>query len=197
MRDYYKMKRILYWPGMGQQKDILKHLRDELSKENIIDFIDFDYDKDELDPSKWNILKNKYDWWIGISLGASLLYYSYNFLKEEYRPKRITIINPFSSRKKLSEERNFDLSNQWNFMPKEQNINIEIIDLISSVYDSKIPMYHGIELLNDTNSKEKNLIFVNGGHTIDDLNAQIELAQILLNKGICNEGYNYCNIYKQ
>ena len=45
------MKRILYWPGMGQQKDILKHLRDELSKENIIDFIDFDYDKDELDPS--------------------------------------------------------------------------------------------------------------------------------------------------
>ena len=53
------MKRILYWPGMGQQKDILKHLRDELSKENIIDFIDFDYDKDELDPSKWNILKNK------------------------------------------------------------------------------------------------------------------------------------------
>ena len=83
------------------------------------------------------------------------------------------------------------------FMPKEQNINIEIIDLISSVYDSKIPMYHGIELLNDTNSKEKNLIFVNGGHTIDDSNAQIELAQILLNKCICNEGYNYCNIYKQ
>lgn len=191
------MKRILYWPGMGQQKDILKHLRDELSKENIIDFIDFDYDKDKLNPSKWNILKNKYDWWIGISLGASLLYYSYNFLKEEYRPKRITIINPFSSRKKLSEERNFDLSNQWDFMPKEQNINIEIIDLISSVYDSKIPMYHGIELLNNTNSKEKNLIFVNEGHTIDDPNAQIELAQILLNKGICNEGYNYCNIYKQ
>ena len=51
--------------------------------------------------------------------------------------------------------------------------------------------------IKENDSKEKNLIFVNGGHTIDDSNAQIELAQILLNKGICNEGYNYCNIYKQ
>ena len=190
------MKKILYWPGRGQDIEILKVLRNELSKKYIIEVVDFKYDVGELNPNIWKILKNKFDWWIGISLGASLLYYTYNFIEERSRPTRLTIINPFSSRKKLSEEKKFDLSQQWNFSPKQQQIKVDKIELISSVYDSKIPIYHGIELINSTNSKDKKIMFVNSNHTIDNVNAQIELSKILLNEEIKDERFNYCYIYK-
>ncbi len=193
--------KILYWPGMGQNLEILKYFRNKLiSKGYEIDTITFKYDYDKLNPKNWNeIEENQADWWIGISLGASLLYYSYNFVKESNKPLRISIINPFSSRKKLSIEKGFDLSKQWDFSPKSMKCIINEIDLISSLYDSKIPMYHGIELLNNTVSKNKNLIFVEEKHTITSIDVQKELANVLLdiNGGKVSEKYNYCNIYKQ
>lgn len=155
------MKKILYWPGMGQSADILKYLKTELSKSYQLDIVNFEYDVGNLEPGKWKILNDKFDWWIGISLGASLLYYSYNYVAEAKRPNRLTIINPFSSREKLSIEKGFDLSKQWNFSPKEKNINVNKIELVASVYDFKIPTYHGIELLNNANSTNKRIVFIN------------------------------------
>jgi hypothetical protein len=191
------MKKILYWPGMGQSADILKYLKTELSKSYQLDIVNFEYDVGNLEPGKWKILNDKFDWWIGISLGASLLYYSYNYVAEAKRPNRLTIINPFSSREKLSIEKGFDLSKQWNFSPKEKNINVNKIELVASVYDFKIPTYHGIELLNNANSTNKRIVFINSNHTIDKKEEQIELAKILLNEDEKNERFNYCNIYKQ
>lgn len=191
------MKKILYWPGMGQSIDILKKFKEELSKGNNLDIIDFKYDVNELIPNHWNILKKQYDWWVGISLGASLLYYSYNFVEIDKRPERLIIINPFSSREVLSKEKGFDLSKQWNFSPKEQRIDVGEIDLVTSIYDDKIPSYHGVELLNNAKSKNKKIIFVKSGHAIEDEDAQIELANLLLNKERKNERFNYCNLYKQ
>ena len=193
--------KILYWPGMGQNLDILKYFRNELILNGYeINTITFKYDYDRLNPKNWNeIINNQANWWIGISLGASLLYYSYNFVKITNRPLRISMINPFSSREKLSSEKGFDLFNQWNFSPKNEKCNINEIDLVSSLYDSKIPMYHGIELWNNTVSKHKNLIFVSEEHTITSIDVQKELANVLLNidGGKVSEKYNYCNIYKQ
>lgn len=191
------MKKILYWPGMGQNIDILFDLKKELSKKFKLDIINFDYDVGNLNPLDWEILKNKYDWWIGISLGASLLYYSYNFIKKDIRPKRLTIINPFSSRKILSKEKGFDLSNQWDFSPKAQEVTVKKMELITSIYDEKIPNYHGFELINKTNSKNKKIILVNSNHIIENSKVQLELSKILLNGEIKNEKFNYCNIYKQ
>ena len=193
-------KKILYWAGMGQDLEILKYFRSELAHNGYeITPVTIKYDYGKLNPNSWNIIKNNSaDWWIGISLGASLLYYSYDFVVNINKPSRITIINPFSSREKLSKERNFDLSKQWNFTPKNAKCDVEEIDLVSSLYDIKIPMYHGIELLNNAVSKCKNLIFVSEGHTITDINVQKELANVLLNinREKNNEKYNYCNIYK-
>lgn len=193
------MSKILYWPGIGQNLEILKILRDKLIKSgNQVDNINFLYDdKKELDPSKWKILDKKYDWWIGLSLGASLLYYSYEFVREENKPKRITIINPFSSRKKLSCEKKFNLDGQWDFSPINSRVNVETIDLVSSMYDDKIPSYHGFELLNNAISKNKNLILVRDNHTIDNVEVQIELANLLIRGENSNETNFYCNIYKQ
>ena len=196
------MKRILFWPGRGQNLKILENFRNELMKSGYeFDYINIQYDKGKLLPNKWKqVSDNNADWWIGISLGSALLYYSVNFTKKN-RPKRITLINPFSSREILAQEKGFDLSNQWGFSPKDYTINIENMDIVLSTYDKKIPMYHGIELLNKTICNNKKIVFVDSNHTIDDVNAQIELSDILIENesltgGSSNERYNYCNIYK-
>ena len=130
-------------------------------------------------------------------MGASLLYYSYEFVQEKIRPKRITIINPFSSRKILAKERNFSLDKQWDFSPINSKMKVNTIDLVRSIQDDKIPSHHGFELLNNAIANEKNLILINESHTIDNYNAQVELAKLLINKESRSEQYYYCNIFKQ
>ena len=191
------MKKILYWPGIGQNTDILKYFRNEFTNDYKIDMIDFKYDIGDLNPQNWDIIHNNYDWWIGISLGASLAYYSYNYVTEIHKPYRLIIINPFSSRKLLSSEKGFNMLNQWDFSPKEIEIKVKEFDLVSSVFDTKIPTYHGIELLNKTISNNKNIVFVDSTHTIDNIEAQIQLANIFMEKSDKNVGINYCHIYKQ
>lgn len=193
---------ILYWPGRGQDFEILKHFRKEL-KTNGYQFsnINIKYDENELCPNTWKqVTQNTADWWIGISLGASLLYYSLQYVEKCNRPKRITLINPFYSRTILSKEKGFSMENQWDFNPIDYKCKIENIDMVLSINDNKIPTYHGIKLLNNTISKNKKIIFVNEGHTIEDKNAQIKMAKTLINitnlQGGLNEKHNYCNIYK-
>lgn len=200
-----KNNKILYWPGRGQGLKVLKYFRNELLQNGFsIDVIDVEYDRGELNPLNWTKVKeNDCNWWIGISLGASLLYYALNYVDDLYKPTRITLINPFSSRKNLSNEMGFDLTNQWDFSPIENIVNVDQIELVSSVFDVKIPMYHGINLLNKTISSNKKLIFIDEKHTIDLKEAQIELAQLLCDINIIEKGkkgngkgYNYCNVYK-
>ena len=47
------MKKILYWPGMGQNNDILSRLKKELSREYKLEIINFKYDVDNLNPLDW------------------------------------------------------------------------------------------------------------------------------------------------
>lgn len=198
-----KKNKILYWPGRGQNLDILKEFRKELETQGFeLECICINYDEGDLKPYKWKqVVQNDANWWIGISLGASLLYYSLRFT-EEKKPNRITLINPFSSRETLSKERKFELKNQWNFAPIDYVGKVDNFDMVLSINDIKIPMYHGVKLINNTICKNKQIIFINENHTIDNEVAQKELATILendnlLNRGEKNEGYNYCNIYKQ
>lgn len=195
--------KILYWPGRGQDLEILKDFRSSLEEKGFqLDFIDIKYDDGILRPNTWEqVVQNDAIWWIGISLGASLLYYSMKYTNRN-KPNRITLINPFSSREVLSKEKNFSLKNQWNFAPIDYAEKVNNLDLVLSINDTRIPMYHGVKILNNTICDNKQIIFINESHTIDNKNAQIELARALesnniLNRGGKNEGYNYCNFYKQ
>ena len=197
-----KNNKVLYWPGRGQSLDILKDFRKALEEKGFqLDIINITYDKGRLSPNSWRqVVKNDADWWIGISLGASLLYYSIKYTNN--KPSRITLINPFFSREILSKEKKFSLKNQWNFSVIDYAEKVKRLDMVLSIYDTKIPMYHGIKILNNTISNNKQIIFVNEGHTIDNENAQRELAGVLkdiniLNRGGKNERGNYCNFYKQ
>lgn len=198
-----KENKILYWAGRGNDLDVLKSFRTTLRKQGFeLEYIDINYDEGILNPYNWKqIIQNDSNWWIGISLGASLLYYSLKFAGTN-KPDRITLINPFFSREILAEEKKFDLTNQWNFAPIDHKEQINYLDMVLSVNDTKIPMYHGIKLLNNTICENKQIIFINENHTIDNEKAQEELAKVLENKGIIgrdenNEWNNYCNIYKQ
>ena len=197
------MKKILYWAGRGQDLKILNDFREELKKDGFeIDYINVKYDSGQLSPNKWEqVTNNNADWWIGISLGASLLYYSMNFIKKN-KPNRITLINPFSSRKILSEEKGFSLDNQWLFSPQNCDVEVDNLDVVLSTNDTKIPIYHGVKLLNKTISKNKQVVFVESDHIINNNKVQAELARVLIENrmlygGNNDEKYNYCNIYKQ
>ncbi|XME04042.1 hypothetical protein QYZ88_007655 [Lachnospiraceae bacterium C1.1] len=193
-------KNVLYAPGLRQDYVILNAFREQLKSWGyIFNYIDFIYDEGDFTPQFYNcITDNTSEWWIGISLGASVLYYLYNFAA--VKPIRITIINPFSDRKQLSIEKGFDLSNQWNFAPKSAEINVKHIDLVTSVYDKSISMYHGIELLNKAKADTKNVIFVDADHRVSCIKVQKELAKCLHDmgnvRGKINDGYMYCNIYQ-
>lgn len=198
-----KKNKILYWPGRGQNLDILQDFRKNLEENGFeLEYIDVNYDEGSLNPWIWKqIAENDADWWIGISLGASLLYYSMKFT-DKNKPSRITLINPFSSREVLSQEKNFNLENQWNFAPIDYVEEVDNLDMVLSINDTRIPMYHGVELLYNTICKNKQIIFINETHTIDNENAQEELARALVNNTISdrggeNERYHYCNVYKQ
>jgi len=193
------VKNILYAPGMGQDYRILQEFRNELETMGYtFSYIDFLYDEGSFNPKSYDcIINNTSEWWIGISLGASVLYYMYNFAKN--KPERITIINPFSDRRVLANEKGFDISTQWDFSPKSIDISVKHIDLVTSVYDQSISMYHGIELINKADADTKNIIYVDADHQINSIKAQIELAQCLYNKKYVRgtrDGYKSCNIYQ-
>jgi hypothetical protein len=193
---------------MGKEAGILAKFLSELeaADHNIV-VIPFEYDTGiapfsaESELARW-CAENYFSWWIGISLGASLAYTFASLLNESKRPERLTIINPFSSREELSKEKGFSMSGQWNFSPIDHNLSLKRIDVVASVMDKKIPMYHGVTLLNKAATDKKNLIFVDDNHQIQNDAAQKELAELLLDriktkKGDCCGKACYCNIYQQ
>jgi hypothetical protein len=178
--------KILYWPGRGKSPDVLSSFLSALRDDSVsVDIFPFEYDTGQppfRKDSAWSswIGSNPRDWWIGISLGASLAYMMAALLEINMRPKRLTLINPFQSRKILSVEKNFSLQNQWDFSPISHNLIIEEVDMVISVNDEKIPAYHGIKLLDNIICDKKNLILIEAGHCIDNHSAQEILASVLL-----------------
>ena len=194
--------KILYAPGMGRDLKILSEFRGALQKQfGELKIFNLPYDVGEFDPKNIRqIAENDCRWWIGLSLGGSLLYYLTAHCPEEKLPQRLTVINPFSCRKELAVERGFDLAGQWIFSPKEISARVKIFDAIISMNDSSVPIHHGIRLLNLARSEIKNLIFVEANHQITDVQTQLEVADVLikLHAGDFNfDSSNSCHVYKQ
>lgn len=185
------MSEILYWPGRGQSLEVLATLRHKIIAENNrIKIFDLKYDEGVLLPQKWReVYCNTADWWLGISLGASLSCYSLKYASN--KPKRLTLINPFFSRRVLSVEKGFSLDKQWVFSLEDIQEDIDV-DIVISIYDSKIPIHHAFEILTKSHFKTTNIIFVDDKHTIENEKVQSELASVLL--GSVNEKNNYCYI---
>lgn len=198
-------KKLLFWPGRGKQLNILIDFIAMIKKSHDVCIFPFEYDTGEIpfyhnaQWCKW-LLNNRFDWWCGISLGASLSYVMSSLCIGAI-PERLTMINPFNSRGILAKEKNFSLENQWDFSLSDYMVEVNNIDMVLSVYDEKIPIYHGVSILNKTTANSKVLYFVNDNHRIENQEAQIELARLLTEEDRYDrtqDSYShYCYVYKQ
>ena len=197
---------ILFWPGREKNANVLAYFLSILKNIHAIENVSLEYDRGEAPfapNSEWvtELKKNNHKWWIGISLGASLAYTFASLLNETDKPERLTLINPFASRSELSKEKGFSMNGQWDFSPINSELYIKRIEIVVSVFDEKIPIYHGISLLYKSTSVTKSLIFIDDKHQIQNESAQKELAYVLLNKKKTAEVQygktHYCNIYQQ
>jgi hypothetical protein len=150
--------------------------------------------------SEWTVWLKKHpvSWWIGMSLGASLAWVFASLLDDSIKPRRLTLINPFASRKQLAEEQGFSLNEQWDFAPLESKLTVSRAEIVVSIFDEKLPIQHGIRLLNKIEADIKRVIFVDDNHQIQTNDAQEELAKLLIasSKEIyCGTTY-YCHIYQ-
>ena len=194
--------RILYAAGRGKDLHVLFEFRAATANAgHKIDILNMPYDTDDLQEKISVHPHIKYDWWIGISLGASILCYMTDFVPENVLPCRITAINPFFDRRELSLEKGFSLENQWDFSLDKVKTSIEIFDVVISMKDKSIPMHHGIQLLNSFNAAKKRLITVEADHQITNRKAQTELAALLLElekkEDTDFESYNTCHVYQR
>lgn len=131
---------LLFWPGMNKSANTLRYFLDYLRETHDVCIFPFDYDSGNMPFSKdsewykWLNLHNKnFSWWCGLSLGASLAFVMASFCP----PERLTMINPFSSRKILSQEKKFNISNQWDFSPVCYYLEVRSAEAVLSVHDEK------------------------------------------------------------
>lgn len=200
-----KQKSMLFWPGRGKNPDVLNYFLTHIRGKGVaVEVIPFEYDTGSPPfsvDSAWSAWLREYPvpWWAGISLGASLAWLFASLPDDSIKPKRITLINPFASRKQLAEEKRFPLDGQWDFSPVDHGVTLHAAEVVISVFDEKIPAHHGIRLLNRLNAEAKRVIFVNDNHQIQNRDVQEELAGVL--SAIPEEVYrgttHYCNIYQQ
>lgn len=191
--------RILYAPGRGKKLGILQDFRKELvGLGHSVDILQTPYDTGALPRS--SLITSAYDWWIGLSLGASLLCYVFPLTEKLFRPGRITAINPFFDRRKLASQRNFSLADQWDFTLAGSKIDIPSFDVVLSLADQAIPLEHGLLLSANITASQNCLITVDADHQITNHLAQRELAKVLdVLAENCGgyDGADYCFIYKQ
>jgi hypothetical protein len=171
---------------MGKDMSVLTYFRQSLCRYGYeIVVFPFEYDNGE-DPFRPNSeylewLDNHYFvWWIGISLGASFSYVLASKSIDIAKPHRLTLINPFCSREVLAKERDFSLANQWDFSPIKWSVSLYRIDFVLSLYDEKIPMYHGLRLYCKSNAEIKELKIVKDNHIIHIKENQEKLVEYLL-----------------
>jgi hypothetical protein len=186
-------RRILYWPGMGRSPlelfDFYRRMEDNGYS---IDIMPYEYDVGEKPHNpesciyQWaeNLSETDADWWIGLSLGASVAYLVASAISAESIPKRITLINPFADRAQLAWEKNFSLVGQWLLSPVNHNLYVPIVDIVLSLNDDRIPTEHGKQLLPMITATELRVIMLNADHAVSGYSAQLYLADILL-RGRC------------
>lgn len=196
MKNFSKYQHILYAPGRGYDLSVLNVFRNELSKRGyIIHLLPTAYDEGYFNQTDLlNRIPIECTWWIGISLGASVLWTLSSLV--ESRSIRLTVINPFADRERLSREKGFNLRGQWNFKPIDYQSVAEHIDVVVSIYDEAIGARHSLELLSSAQPEVKKLILVKSDHQINNLEAQIELVKLLTHtEEDSHADGKYCDIY--
>ena len=182
-------KSILYWQGRARSNSELFKFHQVLKHHDFLtEIMPINYDigllpnNPESSIYQWihNQTKKTYDWWIGLSLGASVAYMVASSAMTCSAPKRITLINPFSNREMLANEKGFSLNQQWAINPANYRLHVSTVDIVLSVNDDRIPIKHGQLLLPMITAKELRVILLDADHIISKTKAQSDIANFLL-----------------
>ena len=186
-------RKILYWPGIGRSPlELFDFYRSMEDNGYSIAIMPYEYDVGEKPHNpesfiyQWanNQSNTGADWWIGLSLGASVAYLVASAISAESIPKRITLINPFADRAQLAWEKGFSLVGQWLLSPLNHGLYVPIVDIVLSLNDDRIPIEHGKQLLSMITATELRVIMLNADHAVSCCSAQLYLADMLL-RGRC------------
>ena len=186
-------RKILYWPGIGRSPlELFDFYRSMEDNGYSIAIMPYEYDVGEKPHNpesfiyQWanNQSNTGADWWIGLSLGASVAYLVASAISAESIPKRITLINPFADRAQLAWEKGFSLVGQWLLSPLNHSLYVPIVDIVLSLNDDRIPIEHGKQLLSMITATELRVIMLNADHAVSCCSAHLYLADMLL-RGRC------------
>ena len=196
MKTLSENRHILYAPGRGCDLSVLTDFRKELALRGfVLHLLPFSCDEGEFRAAELMAkIPPECSWWIGISLGASVLW-QLSALPDAM-PQRLTVINPFADRERLAKEKGFSLRGQWIFKPLDYCPRAGHIDVVISLHDQSIGAHHGLELLSAAQPAVKNLIIVKADHQINDSAAQRQLAGLLADTGETgHEAGEHCDVY--
>ncbi|MBV5330138.1 MAG: hypothetical protein JZU65_21340 [Chlorobium sp.] len=180
---------ILYWPGRGQNPAELVHSLNVFKRNGYsVEVMPHAYDLGEK-PEKsdsciyqWALDRTKAggNWWIGLSLGASVAHVVASVLPITSIPNRISLINPFANRTRLAQEKNFSLNGQWLLNPEDYRLHVTSVDLVISINDERIPGQHGRSLIPMFDTIKRYVIEIDADHSITCQSTQLELSAVLL-----------------
>ncbi len=184
MKDYNP--NILFFPGIHRRDDELKTFFTLAKRYKHISYsvypLPYDTGNLTIKPfEEWlNSNQTIPSWWIGLSLGACLAWYSASTIQEDLLPKRLTIVNPFSNRRALAQLRGFSMDNQWDLNLENANIPASVnVSAIISLHDAKIPLCCKRALLNKMPIRSQ--FFIDADHSLSENFAQHSMFNYLLN----------------
>lgn len=180
---------ILYFPGIRRLPDELAFTFSRLASAGFRVWtlpVPYDVGKDFSPVPFAEYLRScgmNFQWWAGLSLGASVSWVLAAHLPEELLPKRLTLINPFSDRRKLAEIRGFSLEGQWPIVPEQYDLPPRIFaEMVLSENDEKIPEQCRTGLCRKL---PREAVFrMKGDHAFTESETQFHLAERLLARSI-------------
>jgi len=181
---------VLYWPGIRRDSKELSVFFEQLTCNGYeVQIVPPLYDVGMPPEFAENAIKcwlhdsanNKSNWWVGLSLGASIAHVVAATIHQSLCPQRLTLINPFSDRVELSHEKGFSLQGQWCFVPHQFRNDFSCADIVLSKDDQHVSNHHGRRMLSCYASNNVRLLELSGvSHDLADGQKQSELVDALL-----------------
>jgi hypothetical protein len=179
---------VLYWPGMRRSPSEFATLWQGLSGAGFaVSWVDVPYDCGPPPDSpisavaRWLAQRPLAEWWIGLSLGASVAHVAAATAAAGRCPRRLTLINPIADRVKLAEERGFSLEGRWPLLAEQFPVfGVAAVDLILSTHDMRVPPEQGRSLVKCYPASSVRVVEVATGHAFEDVAIQRSLLSSLL-----------------
>jgi hypothetical protein len=181
-------KSILYWPGIRRSSSELSTVWQELGSAGYqVTWLDVLYDRGAPPDSpsgpvaQWLAQRPRAEWWIGLSLGASVAHIAASTSPLWLRPQRLTLINPIANRKKLAKMRGLTLDQGWPLIAEQFTVHgIQEVDLVLSTLDTQVPPEQGLSLIKCFPKARLHVIELDAGHAIEEVAMQRLLVACLL-----------------